>query len=68
MEGKSRPRNFFPEVTFINCRHRKNRPKISPLICEQRCQRTKTCREYFDYLQPAMFERYGKREDKKDGR
>ncbi len=43
------------EIPFIICKHRKNHPKISPLICEKRCQRIKGCREYFNYLQPSMF-------------
>ncbi len=55
----------FPQVPFIICQHRKNRPKISPLICEQRCGRTRDCREYFDYIQPAMFRGCEKREAEK---
>ncbi len=64
MESKPQPLNFFPEVSFIICRKRKNQPKVSPSICEQRCQRMKGCREYFDYLQPAMFSRSEKRDAK----
>ena len=60
--------NSFPEISFIICKHRKSQPKISPLICEQRCQRNKGCREYFDYIQPAMFERVEKREAKEKGK
>jgi hypothetical protein len=62
------PPNSFPEIPFIICKHRKSQPKISPLICEQRCQRVKGCQEYFDYIQPAMFERVEKREAKEKGR
>jgi len=54
----------FPEVSFIVCRRRKNHPKIPPLICEKRCQRLKNCQEYFDYIQPAMFGRYDRRQSK----
>ncbi|MCJ7495367.1 MAG: hypothetical protein MUP68_14185 [Deltaproteobacteria bacterium] len=52
----------FPEVSFIVCRRRKNRPKIPPLVCENRCQHIKVCPDYFDYIQPAMFGRCEKRE------
>ena len=63
--GKNpQPPNSFPETTFITCKRRKGQPQISPLICEQRCQCIRGCREYFDYIQPAMFDRYGKREVK----
>jgi hypothetical protein len=62
------PLNSFPEISFLICKHRKSQPKISPLICEQRCQRIKGCREYFDYIQPAMFERLEKREAREKGK
>jgi hypothetical protein len=64
MEKILQPSNFFPETAFLICKRRKSQPKISPLICEQRCQRIRGCQEYFDYVQPAMFERYEKREIK----
>jgi len=64
MGKKPQPPNSFPETAFIICKRRKSQPKISPLICEQRCQHIRGCQEYFDYLQPAMFERYEKREVK----
>jgi hypothetical protein len=55
MEPPTPSQKSFPQVSFIICKHRKNRPKISPSVCEQRCGRTKDCREYFNYIQPAMF-------------
>ncbi len=62
---KSLPENsYFPDTPFLVCRRRKNQPKISPLICEKRCPRMKNCQEYFDYVQPAMFARYEKRDAK----
>jgi hypothetical protein len=64
MKNKSKENSFFPDTHFIVCRHRKNQPQISPLICEKRCPRNKNCQEYFDYIQPAMFERYEKRDAK----
>jgi hypothetical protein len=54
----------FPEVSFIVCRRRKNHPKIPPLVCESRCQHIKVCPDYFDYIQPAMFGRYDRRQSK----
>lgn len=59
---------FFPDIPFIVCRRRKNQPQISPLICEKRCPRNKNCQEYFDYVQPAMFARYDRREAKEKNR
>ena len=59
---KIKENSFFPDTPFIVCRRRKNQPQISPLICEKRCPRNKNCQEYFDYLQPAMFARYDRRE------
>jgi hypothetical protein len=67
MEQPPQPPSF-PEIPFITCKQRKSQPKISPLICEQRCRRIKGCKEYFDYIQPAMFERVEKREAKEKGR
>jgi hypothetical protein len=64
MKNKPREHSFFPDTPFIVCRRRKNQPQISPLICEKRCPRNKNCQEYFDYLQPAMFARYDRREAK----
>jgi hypothetical protein len=64
MKNKPKENSFFPDTPFIVCKRRKNQPQISPLICEKRCPRNKNCQEYFDYLQPAMFERYEKREAK----
>ena len=55
MGEKSPSANSFPEIPFIICKRRKNQPKISPLVCEQRCQWIKGCPEYFDYIQPSMF-------------
>jgi hypothetical protein len=63
-KNKTQQNSFFPEIPFIVCKRRKNQPQISPLICEKRCPRNKNCQEYFDYLQPAMFERYDRREAK----
>jgi hypothetical protein len=64
MKTKSKENSFFPDTPFIICRRRKNQPQVSPLICEKRCPRNKNCQEYFDYVQPAMFERYEKRDAK----
>jgi hypothetical protein len=63
-KNKTRENSFFPDTPFIVCKRRKNQPQISPLICEKRCPRNKNCQEYFDYVQPAMFERYEKRDAK----
>lgn len=63
-KNKAKENSFFPDIPFIVCRRRKNQPKISPLICEKRCPRIKNCQEYFDYVQPAMFARYDRRETK----
>jgi ribosomal protein S30 len=63
-KNKAKENSFFPDIPFIVCRRRKNQPKITPLICEKRCPRVKNCQEYFDYIQPAMFERYDRREAK----
>jgi len=64
MKNKPKENSFFPDTPFIVCRRRKSQPKISPLICEKRCPRMKNCQEYFDYLQPAMFGKYEKRDAK----
>jgi len=64
MKNNPKEKSFFPDTPFIVCRRRKNQPQISPLICEKRCPRNKNCQEYFDYLQPALFGRYEKREAK----
>ncbi len=64
MKNKPKENSFFPDTPFIVCKRRKNQPQISPLICAKRCPRNKNCQEYFDYVQPAMFERYEKREAK----
>ena len=64
MKNKPKEKSFFPDTPFIVCRRRKNQPKISPLICEKRCPRMKNCQEYFDYVQPAMFGKYEKRDAK----
>ncbi len=63
-KNKAKENSFFPDIPFIVCRRRKNQPKITPLICEKRCPRIKNCQEYFDYVQPAMFARYDRREAK----
>jgi hypothetical protein len=67
-KDKTKENSFFPDTPFIVCRRRKNQPQISPLICEKRCPRNKNCQEYFDYLQPAMFARYDRREAKEKTR
>jgi hypothetical protein len=64
IKNRAKENSFFPNIPFIVCRRRKNQPQISPLICEKRCPRNKNCQEYFDYLQPAMFARYARREAK----
>jgi hypothetical protein len=64
MKKKLQETPSFPDTPFIVCRRRKNQPKISPLICEKRCPRMKSCQEYYDYVQPAMFGKYEKRDAK----
>ena len=64
MKNKPKENSFFPDTPFIVCRRRKNQPKISPLICEKRCPHMKNCQEYYDYVQPAMFGKYEKRDAK----
>jgi hypothetical protein len=66
--NQAKENSFFPEIPFIVCRRRKNQPQISPQICEKRCPRKKNCQEYFDYIQPAMFARYDRREAKEKDR
>jgi hypothetical protein len=63
-KDKPKENSFFPDTSFIVCRRRKNQPQVSPLICQKRCPRNKNCQEYFDYLQPAMFGKYEKRDTK----
>ena len=63
-KNKAKENSSFRDIPFIVCRRRKNQPKISPLICEKRCPRVKNCQGYFDYVQPAMFARYDRREAK----
>lgn len=63
-QNRTQENSFFSDTPFIVCKRRKNQPQISPLICEKRCPRNKNCQEYFDYLQPAMFARYDRREAK----
>jgi hypothetical protein len=67
-KNKPKENSFFPDIPFIVCRRRKNQPKLSPLICEKRCPYVKNCQEYFDYVQPAMFARYDRREPKEKTR
>jgi hypothetical protein len=64
MKNKPKEPPFFPDTPFIVCRRRKSQPKISPLICERRCPHMKNCQEYYDYVQPAMFGKYEKRDGK----
>ena len=64
MKNKPKEPPFFPDTPFIVCRRRKSQPKISPLICEKRCPHMKKCQEYYDYVQPAMFGKYEKRDAK----
>ncbi len=66
--NQAKENSFFPDTPFIVCRRRKNQPQISPQVCEKRCLRKKNCQEYFDYIQPAMFARYDRRETKEQNR
>lgn len=66
-EKKRAPRQaMIPEVPFIICNRRKNRPKIAPLVCEKRCKHRNRCPDFYDYIQPAMFARYERRQRKEN--
>jgi hypothetical protein len=41
---------------FLICHRRKNRPQVSPQICEKRCRHRYRCPSFFDYLQPPLFD------------
>jgi len=56
--------DLLTDTAFVICRRRRNHPQISPLVCEQRCKRIKGCPAYLDYLQPALFPRYDRRQAK----
>jgi hypothetical protein len=63
MKGKKRPpcEAATTDVPFIICNRRKNRPKIAPLVCEKRCKHRSRCPDFYDYIQPALFDRYERR-------
>ena len=44
-----------PAAKFLICHRRKNRPQVSPQICEKRCRHRYRCSSFFDYLQPPLF-------------
>ncbi|RPJ37148.1 MAG: hypothetical protein EHM27_13955 [Deltaproteobacteria bacterium] len=45
-----------PATKFLVCYRRKNRPQVSPQICEKRCRHRYRCPSFFDYLQPPLFD------------
>ena len=44
-----------PASKFLICHRRKNRPQVSPQICEKRCRHRYRCPSFFEYLQPPLF-------------
>jgi hypothetical protein len=44
-----------PVSKFLVCHRRKNRPQVSPQVCEKRCRHRYRCPAFFDYLQPPLF-------------
>jgi hypothetical protein len=45
-----------PVSKFLICHRRKNRPQVSPQICEKRCRHRYRCPAFFEYLQPPLFD------------
>jgi len=45
-----------PAAKFLVCHRRKNRPQVSPQVCENRCRHRYRCPSFFDYLQPPLFD------------
>jgi hypothetical protein len=45
-----------PVSKFLICHRRKNRPQVSPQVCEKRCRHRYRCPSFFDYLQPPLFD------------
>jgi len=37
-------------VPYIVCKRKKNKPRISALVCMERCRFKKTCPEYLEFL------------------
>ena len=66
MKGRKRTlrQALTAEVPFVICNRRKNRPKIAPLVCETSCKHRSRCPDFYDYIQPAMFDRYERRQKK----
>jgi hypothetical protein len=52
---KKRSGKITPASKFLVCHRRKNRPQVSPQICEKRCRHRYRCPSFFDYLQPPLF-------------
>ncbi len=50
-----KPARSFPEVAFLVCPRRKNKPKIQPVVCEKRCRDKRVCPVYYAYIQPGLF-------------
>jgi hypothetical protein len=53
---KKKSSTGIPATKFLVCYRRKNRPQISPQICEKRCRHRDRCSSFFDYLQPPLFD------------
>ncbi len=45
-----------PAAKFLVCHRRKNRPQVSPQVCEKRCRHRYRCPSFFEYLQPPLFD------------
>jgi hypothetical protein len=44
-----------PVSKFLICHRRKNRPQVSPQVCEKRCRHRYRCPAFYEYLQPPLF-------------
>jgi hypothetical protein len=53
---KKRSTPGIPASKFLVCHRRKNRPQVSPQVCEKRCPHRYRCPSFFDYLQPPLFD------------
>jgi hypothetical protein len=52
---KKRTGKEHPASKFLICHRRKNRPQVSPQVCEKRCRHRYRCPSFFEYLQPPLF-------------
>jgi hypothetical protein len=53
---KKKSKKEIPTTPFLVCKKRRNRPQVSPQICEKKCRHRYRCPAYFDYLQPGLFD------------